>query len=122
VQFPPFDDFVAQRPPLHQSADEQSPSVAQLVLHAPAVHAYGAQFVVVFEPHAPAPLQTPALVSVLPEQLAESHGVVPVGSAHDVRLVPLQLPAPQVVPSFAHADLPPTGAPVIGWQVPRNPG
>src|SRR5512140_2879659 len=93
----------------------QSASAAQVVLQAVGPQMYGVQGTVTGAGHAPAPLQFAACVSIPALQLAKRQELA--GYAQAAGFTPLQAP-PQPEPSVAHAARPPTGAPLMVWQVP----
>jgi hypothetical protein len=75
----PSPSLGAQAPPLQKSPATQSPSVAQLVLHAVAPHRYGAQVVVETAGQPPAPSQFAARLATLFVQLGARHWVAAPG-------------------------------------------
>ena len=100
----------------------QSPSAAQLVLHAVAPHTYGVHWVVAAEGQVPVPLHEPDGVAVPAEQPAARHWVEVPGKPQAAALVPSQEP-PQTDPSEVHAARDPCGAPLVTVvHVPELPG
>ena len=75
LHVPPCAVFGTQVVPLHHAVETQSPSVAQVALHAVAPHRYGEQFTLVVARQAPAPLQTNALACVEPLHAWGAHSL-----------------------------------------------
>jgi hypothetical protein len=113
----PFASGWPQMAPLHTTPVAQSVLVVQLDVHAVAPQMKGAHVVFVMAGQCPPPSQFAAAVATPAEQLAERHDCVDGGNVHVARVVPSQVPA-HVEPSPVQSDLPPTGAPVTGEQVP----
>jgi hypothetical protein len=84
---------------------------------------YGSQATGAGTVQVPAPLQAAAATArwVLTSQLGAWHSTPVLGYTQAARRVPPQVP-PQVLPSVAQAGRSPTGAPVVGEQVPSWPG
>lgn len=97
----------------------QSPSLAQVNLHAPALHAYGAQLLGTGTEQPPALSQVPGGVSESPVQDDALHWVDVPGRTQALGFAPSHWPTQAPVP--AHAGFGDFGAPARGLHWPTLP-